>query len=221
MKEIELDSRAKSLLSVLIKAKEIVDKKIPLQPPKQRSEELQNVLNSYKAMSSKIGQNGILYSAIANCNLLLESVATEDEHKVKYYEQAVIWAKKAVECDPNNASLHAYLGLIFYIANVDYVASADEFRKAISLGTCDAGVYAMAAFIHQASVDSPVDKKEIIEWLETAVRLMPMNPDYHAFLGRIYFENGQTTEAAREWTLALLSSGPLQKGYLETIKSHI
>jgi tetratricopeptide (TPR) repeat protein len=220
MKKLELDSQAKSLLSVLVKAKEIVDKNIAQLPKKQQSEELLSVLNSYKAISNNIGLNNTLCSAIANCYLLLESVATKDEHKAKYFEQAVIWAKKAVEFDPNSASSHAFLGYIFFVANVDYVASADEYRKAISLGSCDASVYVMAASIHFGSPDSPVNIKEVIEWLEKAVQLMPTNPDYHAFLGKVYFENGQVTEAARQWTLSLLSSGSLQKGYLETIKSH-
>jgi len=154
------------------------------------------------------------------CNLILESTATADEERTYYYDQAVDWAKKAVNILPDKAEPHAFLGYLHFVAHVDYGASAAEYRKAIALSPYDASIYVQAAIIHNHhNPDTPVPLQESIGWLERAVQLEPDKPDYQALLGRLYYEAGRKEEAAKVWIAALLSHNPLQPGYLQDIKS--
>ncbi len=217
MNKSGLDSKSISLLSTLVQAKEAMDR-VPTKAG-QYSRNIVNVLDDYVRLSEAIEQKSALYRAIAHCYLSLESAAKTDEERSGYYKQTVVWAKKAVKADPNNASLHAFLGYVYWIAELDYEESAAEFRKAFDLGSSDDSAYVIASKIHYRSPDSQVSTGEITGWLEKANRIAPNNADHHAFLAEVYYENSRIEDSLREWILALLSTSPLQQGYIQTVKS--
>ncbi len=208
-----------TVIKILMRVKELMDNVNSTISKEQYQRNLLTTLDSYMKLQNYLGASADLYCSISNCYSLLPATIDNTEDQTRYFELAVEWAKKAVEADPDNAWTHAFLAYIYWIANLDYKASADEYRKSVSLGPSDAGIYVMAATIHYSSPDTPVTPQEITAWLEKAVQLQPDNPDYKARLGIAYYKNGRTEEALSTWTQALLAQGILQHGLLEEIKS--
>ena len=161
-----------------------------------------------------------LLFTIARCYSLLRDlkIFENEAEGMKYGDQALSWAKRAIEIEPNVYYFHTFLGYFYIIYLLDYEASAEEYRFAIAQNPQDATVFANAAAMLYGSPDSPVTLKEAIGWLECAVQLAPDNSDYLESLGILYYKAGRNQDALKTWVAALSCPKPLQKGHLQEIK---
>ncbi|PZR99070.1 MAG: hypothetical protein DLM69_07775 [Candidatus Chloroheliales bacterium] len=160
----------------------------------------EEAIKIYTQLAQEGSENAELLAVIGECYYEFASVARNaDECNLK----AIQWLERAVAMAPNDASLHARLALLYWLAVLDYEHSASEFRIAIELNPNNPDTLLGAAGSY-GEPSSAVSLEEALRWLEMAIRIDPNNPQYYLRLGDLYDSAGQTENAEQAWTKALL-----------------
>ncbi len=167
---------------------------------------------------AEYGIDEYLASVIASCYFVLGS--SNSRESGEHYVKAITWISKAIELSPDSPSLHADLGEYYWLGLLEYEKAAFEFRKALELNPrYIRALLGLAALF--GPPESIVTLDEAVECLERARIIEPNTPTYHGRLGQLYLEKGLSSDAEEEWLRALLSSKPLDQGYVQLIQDYL
>lgn len=160
----------------------------------------EEALEMYTQLAQGGNESAELLAVIGECYFEFAGVASNgDECNLK----AIQCLERAVAMAPNDASLHARLALLHWLAVLDYEHSAREFRIAIELNPNNPDTLLSAAGIYGVP-GGYVSLEEALRWLEMATKIDPNNPLYYYRMGDVYNSDGQAQNAEQAWTKALL-----------------
>ena len=199
-----IPNRKKELLSILLKSNEEKQKK-----------KYREAIDVYKRGLDQLGDHVELLRATAGCYYSLAQHNPKESGE--NYERAILWIERALRITLDDPTLHAELAEYSWLGILDYDRASKAYRDAIEIDPnyVRALVGGAALFGAPARV---VTIDEAIGWLERVVILEPDNPDYHARLGQLYFENGRVSESIEAWLRALTCRRELSAGYSQVIR---
>jgi eukaryotic-like serine/threonine-protein kinase len=134
----------------------------------------------------------LAYSGLANCYVVMSSVAYGTLTPKDAMERANAAAKKALEIDPNLAEAHTSLGVVQMRYQWNWAEAEKSFKRAIELKPD----YPQAHFWYSNLLGMRLRTSEAIAESETAKSLDPLTPLFITNLGRSYYR-------AREYDKAI------------------
>lgn len=135
------------------------------------------------------------------------------------YQNAIGWLKRAIKIDGTDSVLHVKLGDLYWLGALDYSSAEEEYRCAISLNSNNRKALINLAALY-GSPDSTLSLSQAILYLTKALEIEPDDPNVYARLGELFYENGNRSEANKNWLRALTCSKPLEDGFVKFINEH-
>lgn len=202
----QVNTNLPKLLILLIQANE-----------QKQQQKYQEGIALYLRAIELFGEDGDLYTAIADCYFRL---ANNPRETGENFKEAVEWMKKSVALAPNDARFHALLAYYYQVGTLEYEQAADEYRKSLEINPNNVWSLVGAASLY-GTPEEVVTLTEAIRWLETATQLDAENPNHYARLGELYHEADRISDAKDAWRRSLSRSQPLTTGYVLMIRENL
>jgi len=189
--------------------------KLILQANKMRQQkQYSTAIELYLRINQISDSFAALCASIARCYY---SISISTNEKGENIKEAVNWMKKAVSISPERYDYHAELAQYYSLGLLNYELAAVEYRRAIDLNPFSVKTLLGAASLYGVP-EEVIDIDEATDWLERASQLEQDDPNLHARLGFLYYENGRIKDAKDRWLIALLCASPLDAGYADMIE---
>lgn len=192
----------------------LIDSLIQANQLRYQKEYLQ-AIEVYVEAIRKYKETSELARTIAHCHFNLGFY--ENQESEKNFQLATDWMKKAINLMPNSSQLFAELAEFFALGTLDYPSAISEYKTAIALNPNNIRALVGAASLYGLP-EEVVSLEEAIDWLTSASRLDPNNPNLHLRLGMLLLESNQVDNAKKEFEAALLCPLALDTNLAETIK---
>jgi serine/threonine-protein kinase len=141
----------------------------------------------------------LAYSGLANCYVVMSSVAYGTLTPKDAMERANAAAKKALEIDPNLAEAHTSLGVVQMRYQWNWVEAEKSFKRSIELKPD----YPLAHYWYSNLLGMQLRTTEAVAESETAKSLDPLTPLFITNLGRAYYRARDYDKAIDYFTKVL------------------
>jgi eukaryotic-like serine/threonine-protein kinase len=141
----------------------------------------------------------LAYSGLANCYVVMSSVAYGTLTPKDAMERASAAAKKALEIDPNLAEAHTSLGVVQMRYQWNWLEAEKSFKRAIELKPD----YPLAHYWYSNLLGMQLRTTEAVAESETAKSLDPLTPLFITNLGRAYYRARDYDKAIDYFTKVL------------------
>jgi serine/threonine-protein kinase len=141
----------------------------------------------------------LAYSGLADCYVVMSSVAYGTLSTKDAMDRATAAAKKALEIDPNLAEAHTSIGVVQMKYNWNWREAEKAFKRAIELKPD----YPAAHYWYSSLLGITHREKEALIESEKAKELDPLSPLYVSNLGRAYYRLRDYDRAIEYFTKVL------------------
>lgn len=145
----------------------------------------------------------LAYSGLANCYVVMSSVAYGTLSTKDAMERAAAAAKKALEIDPNLAEAHTSLGIVQLKYDWNWREAEKSFKRAIELKPD----YPAAHYWYSNLLGTTGRLAEAVAESERAKELDPLSPLFVTNLGRAYYR-ARDFDKAIDYFLRVLAEKP-------------
>ena len=180
----------------------------------RQQKDYMSALAIYLEIQQKFGETATLLAMIAHCHFWATMTHQQGENG---YKEAILWLKKAIALEPDNARFYTELGQYYWMGNLDYEQAVWAYRRALELNLNHLQALNSAVILYDTP-ERVIALDEAINWLERASRLEPYDPTIHYWLGNFYYKASRQHDARREWLMALLCPEPLASGPVEIVE---
>jgi tetratricopeptide (TPR) repeat protein/predicted Ser/Thr protein kinase len=165
-----------------------------------------NVLKAIDLFNQAIDRDpvyALAYSGLANCYVVMSSVAYGTLSTKDAMDRASAAARKALEIDPNLAEAHTSLGIVQMKYDWNWREAEKSFKRAIELKAD----YPLAHYWYSSLLGTTGRMDEAIAESEKAKALDPLSPLFITNLGRAYYR-ARDYDKAIDYLTRVLAENP-------------